>query len=402
MERPVAKLQLKSGREKPVNNRHPWIFSGSIATLSRSEPNPGDIVDVVDHADEWLARAYYNPNSQIRARILSWDPDEAIDEEFWRRRLRIAIGFRDLIKLEPATTAFRLVNAESDGIPGLIVDKYGEFLVFQALTAGIDSRKDMIISILDDLLSPAGIVERSDVPIRKKEGLQSISGLRAGRSPSEAIVVKENDHRFEVNLYRGHKTGLYLDQRENRFAVCRRELVSGRTVLNLFSYTGGFAIYAAGALAKRITNVDTSAAALEIARKNITLNGWDRPSDEYIVGDSFQILRHFRDEGREFDMIILDPPKFAGNKSDVSAAARGYKDINLLALHLLSENGWLATFSCSGLIQRDLFQKILFGAAVDAGRNVQIIKTLSQASDHPILISFPESQYLKGFLCRVF
>jgi 23S rRNA (cytosine1962-C5)-methyltransferase len=401
MEQTLAKVCLKKGREKPVNNHHPWIFSGAISNIITGNPEPGEFVDILGADGTWLAKAYFNPLSQIQARILSWDPGQEIDEGFWREKLEQAIGLRELLHLEPATTAYRLVNAEADGIPGLVVDKYNNFLVFQALTAGIDRRKEMLISILAELLSPDGIIERSDVNVRKKEGLTKVTAQRFGSTPPEKLTVLENGYSFIADLYQGHKTGLYLDQRANRATVCRSENVAGREVLNVFAYTGGFAINAAAGGASRITNIDTSAIMLEGARQNMKLNGWERPDDEYIKGDAFQKLRKLRDDGRQFDVAIVDPPKFAQAKRDVPAACRGYKDINLLAMQLLRKNGLLATFSCSGLIDGGLFQKVLFGASIDAGRDVQIIQLLAQAADHPILLTFPESFYLKGFICRV-
>ena len=401
MEQTLGKLCLKKGREKPVNNHHPWIFSGAIPDIVGGEVKPGELVDVVGANGKWLAKAYFNPLSQIQARILSWDPGQTIDEGFWREKLKQAIGLRDILQLEPSTTAYRLVNAEADGIPGLVVDKYNTYLVIQALTAGIDQRKEMLVSILAELLSPDGIVERSDVNVRKKEGLSKVTGIRFGASPPGNITVLENGQSFIVDLFRGHKTGLYLDQRENRATVCRSENVAGRELLNVFAYTGGFAVNAAAAGASRIVNIDTSTTMLEGARQNMMLNGWERTHDEYITGDAFLKLRQLRDEGRQFDIAIVDPPKFAQSKGDVPAACRGYKDINMLAMQLLRRNGLLATFSCSGLIDSGLFQKVLFGASIDAGRDVQIMRPLSQAPDHPVLLTFPESSYLKGFFCRV-
>ncbi len=397
----MASLSLKRGREKPIHNRHPWVFSGAIARVSGGDPGPGDLVDIVSADEQWLARGYYNSGSQIAARILSWESDQEIDETFWRNRLLQAFKFRQKLHLEPETTAYRLVNAEADGIPGLVIDRYNDFLVFQALTAGIDQRKEILVSLMSELLEPVGILERSDLAIRKKEGLTRVTGIRYGISPPPEIIIRENDLSFVVDLYGGHKTGMYLDQRENRSIVCDREFVDDGEILNVFAYTGGFAIVAANNGARTIVNIDSSADVLDVARRNVAQNHWERPTDEYIIGDAFQELRKLNEAGRKFDMVILDPPKFAFNKGDIPAASRGYKDINMIAMQLLRPDGWLATFSCSGLVSLDLFQKIVFGAAVDAGRQVQIIKVLGQAPDHPVLLTFPESSYLKGFFCRV-
>lgn len=401
MEMPTAILTLKKGRQKPVLNRHPWVFSGAIQNV-QGDPAPGDLVDIADRGQNFLARAYYNPRSQIQARILSWDPAESIDEAFWRRRIERARNGRITLPFPAqATTAYRLINAEADGLPGLIVDQYGAYLVMQCLTLGIDRRKTQLAALLADICQPRGILERSDVDVRRKEGLPLSHGLLWGEAPPATYQIQENGLTFGVDLAQGHKTGFYLDQRDNRALVGQPHIVAGQTMLNLFAYTGGFAIYAAAGQADRIINVDTSADALAQAERNITLNGWQRPQDEYLAGDAFEVLRYYREEGQTFDVIVVDPPKFAHSQRDIDQACRGYKDLNWLALRLLRPGGWLATFSCSGLISADLFQKVLFGAAVDANRHAQIIRPLSQAADHPVALTFPESAYLKGFLCRV-
>jgi len=395
----TGKLILKSGREKPVKNRHPWVFSGAIQRIE-GEPEPGDLIAVVDGNGRYLATAYYNPHSQIQARILTWT-DEAINEDFWQTKIQQAIAGREILALEPTTTAYRLINAESDGLPGLVVDKYGDTLVMQCLTLGIDRRKEMLTRLLVDLLQPKAIIERSDANVRAKEGLENEIGVLWGEPPTAPIIIQENALSFGVNLLDGHKTGFYLDQRDNRALVGRSEFVKGKDVLNVFAYTGGFAVYAAANGAKSIINVDSSRNALELAEQNIILNGEERPLDEYLLGDAFAVLRDYRDNGRLFDMVILDPPKFVHSKRAIDKASRGYKDLNWLALRLLKPGGILATFSCSGLLSANLFQKIVFSAAVDANRTVQILHHLHQSPDHPTLLTFPESAYLKGLLCRV-
>jgi 23S rRNA (cytosine1962-C5)-methyltransferase len=409
MEQPTATLILKPGREKPIHNRHPWIFSGAIDSV-RGNATPGDLVTITDHRGERLACGYYNPKSQIQARILSWNPEDVIDHDFWHGRLQRAIDGRSRLGLIPhpknesdsrPTTAFRLVNAEADGLPGLIVDRYGEHLVMQCLTLGIDRRKGMLANRLVELLSPAGILERSDADVRGKEGLKPLVEMRHGLAPPAELIIRENGFSFPVDVWRGHKTGFYLDQRDNRQLAGQPAFMGGKDVLNVFAYTGAFGVYAAAAGAARIVQLDSSIPALEIAERAMALNGFERPQDEYIAGDAFEVLRYFREEGHQFDTIILDPPKFAYNQSQLDRATRGYKDLNWLALRLLRPGGTLITFSCSGLVSADLFQKVVFGAAVDAGRDVQILQHLSQAADHPVLLSFPESAYLKGLLCRV-
>jgi 23S rRNA (cytosine1962-C5)-methyltransferase len=393
-----AEVVLKRGREKPVLNRHPWIFSGAIKNIE-GECADGDIVTVVDSRGSFLAQGYLNRRSQITVRLLSWIEEETIDRSFFRHRLEQAITVRRPLQEDPATNAYRLVNAESDFLPGLVVDRYNEYLVIQFLTLGIERWKREIASLLGELLLSRGIYERSDVEVREKEGLPLATGLLAGQERPALVHIIENGHRFIVDIKRGQKTGFYLDQRENRQKLSR--YCRGKTVLNCFAYTGAFAVYAAGAGAKKVVNVESSAEALKLAQRNMALNGFDGRDDEYVEGDVFQVLRQYREEGRSFDLIVLDPPKFAYSQAQVQAACRGYKDINLLAMQMLRPGGILFTFSCSGLVSPDLFQKVVFGASVDAGRDVQIIEKLTQGFDHPILLSFPESEYLKGFICRV-
>ncbi len=398
---------IREERQKAVLRRHPWIFSGAVKTVT-GNPADGDLVTVRSERGEFLARGYWNSQSSICVRLLSWDEAQPIDEAFWRERLRRAIAARqpqNRIAAQGTPAAYRLVNAENDGLPGLVVDRYGEWLVIQALTLGIEVRKAMLADLLGDLLRPAGIYERSDVDVRAKEGLALSTGSLAGSPPPETIEIDENGRHFLVDVRAGHKTGFYLDQRENREIIGDwfrwDEQAAEREVLNAFAYTGGFAVYALGGLARRVVNVDTSAEALKLARRNIALNGYVLDDDDFVEGDIFSVLRYWRDQGRHFDMIILDPPKFAHSARQVESAARGYKDINLLAFQLLRQGGVLATFSCSGAISSDLFQKIVFAAAVDARCDAQIVRWLAQASDHPVALTFPEGAYLKGLLCRV-
>ncbi|MGD8626917.1 MAG: class I SAM-dependent methyltransferase [Anaerolineae bacterium] len=386
-------VTLKRGREKPVLNRHPWIFSGAIARVE-SGVQDGDLVRVVDSRGDFLASGYLNRRSQIAVRLLAWDADRVIDAGFWRRRLDQAIdGRRDL----STTDACRLVYAESDRLPGLIVDRYGDWLVVQCLTLGMARRRDEIVPLLVERLAPAGIYARDDVDVRLHEGLPLETGLLWGREPPHRLQIVEHGYHFLVDLRQGHKTGFYLDQRDNRARA--GAYLAGADVLNAFAYTGAFGVYASGAGAQSVVNVDTSAQALDLAGENLALN--HLAAQEMVTGDVFQVLRDYRSQGRSFDAIILDPPKFATSRAQVMDATRGYKDINLLALQLLRPGGILITFSCSGRVSADLFQKVVFGASVDAGRHVQIVEWLAQASDHPVLLTFPESAYLKGFICRV-
>lgn len=394
-------LILASGKDKPVRQHHPWVFSGAVRE-TRGDPAPGDIVDILDDRNGWLARGYFNPRSQIVARVLTWDEGEQIDDAFWVKRLRSAAETRSALGLlgsDEISTGCRLVFAESDLLPGLIVDRYGDWLAVQFLTLGVDVHRQRLGELMMDLYKVTGIVDRSDPIARRQEGLPAGGGLLAGTPPPPDLTITEYGLRFPVDLLGGQKTGFFLDQRENRRLVAK--FAAGAEVLNAFSFTGAFAVHALASGAARVTNVDTSREALEGAEEALRLNGFDPDRQaEQIQGDVFQVLRAFRDEGRTFDLIILDPPKFARSKGELDAATRGYKDINLLAMRLLSPGGLLATFSCSGLVTPDLFQKVVFGASIDAGRDMQVVARMTQAPDHPLLLTFPEGEYLKGLLAR--
>jgi 23S rRNA (cytosine1962-C5)-methyltransferase len=396
MHKTLPFVTLKPGREKPVRNHHPWIFSGALERIS-AQCQDGGLVRVVNSQGHYLGTGYLNHRSQITIRLLTWDEDERVDTDFWRRLLERALAGRERLGNDGATDAYRLVNAESDGLPGLIVDYYAGWLVVQFLTLGMAQRRDEIIPVLVELLAPKGIYARDDVDVRRKEGLPLETGSLWGDDPPPRVEIVEYGHRFLVDITRGQKTGFYLDQRENRrrtAAYC-----ADKRILNAFAYTGAFSVYAAAAGARSVVNVDSSAEALDLAQENLALNGC--APQEMVVGDVFQVLRRYREDQRSFDLVILDPPKFATSQAQVMAASRGYKDINLLALQLLRPGGLLVTFSCSGLVSADLFQKIVFGAGVDAARDVQILERLTQGPDHPVLLSFPESDYLKGLICRV-
>jgi 23S rRNA (cytosine1962-C5)-methyltransferase len=400
----MATITLRAGRERPVIQRHPWVFSGAIDSV-RGDPVDGEAVDVLAPAGDWLARGLWSSRSQIRARLCTWDPNQHLDEEWLRERIARAVSGRAGLA-DGEAGACRLVFSEADGLPGLIVDRYGAYLVVQILTQGMEARRAELVRALADMLAPRGIFERSDTDMREKEGLPPGDGLLWGEEPPDQITLcpavaagpHEEPPLLLVDLRAGQKTGTYLDQAVNRARVaayCR-----GASVLDCFSYSGGFSAYAARAGAASLTLIDTSPAALDLARQSLALNQIATPA-EYVEGNVFKVLRAFRAEGRRFDVIVLDPPKFANSQGQVDHAARGYKDINWVAMQLLNPGGTLATFSCSGLISPDLFQKIVFGASVDAGRDVQIIERLGQSPDHPILLTFPESEYLKGFVCRV-
>ena len=389
---------LKRGREKSLMRKHPWVFSGAIARVE-GKPRQGETVDILAAEGAVLARGSYSPASQITVRVWTFDPQEEVSPEFFHDRLERAMDSRGALAAGGDPHGVRLVNAESDALPGIIVDRYADFIVVQFLSAGAEYWKGAFAGELSRLSGVSGVYERSDADVREKENLPRLAGVLAGREPSDLVEIREGPCRYLVDLKRGHKTGFYLDQRENRGMM--GEFARGAEVLNCFSYTGGFGIAALQAGAARVTNVDSSASALELARKNAELNGLDASSLEYVEGDVFTVMRRWRDAGRCFDLIVLDPPKFAESQSQLMRASRGYKDINLLAFKLLSRGGTLFTFSCSGLVSAELFQKIVADAALDAGREAQIVRRLAQASDHPTLLSFPEGSYLKGLVCRV-
>jgi 23S rRNA (cytosine1962-C5)-methyltransferase len=390
---------LKPKREKSLLNYHPWVFSGAIARVD-GKPIPGDTVDVLAGDGRWLARGAYSPQSQIRVRAWSFDPAEEIDTGFFETRLQQALDLRRQILAGSAADAYRLVCAESDGLPGLIVDRYDRWAVCQFLSAGSEYWKSTIVRCLTDLMPDlSGIYERSDVDVRKKEGMAMATGSLSGEEPPDHVDINENGCRYRVDLKGGHKTGFYLDQRENR--ACVAAYARGAEMLNCFAYTGGFAVAALKAGAAHVVNIDSSAAALELARINVALNELDGTRVDHVTGDVFSLLRRYRTDGRTFDGVVLDPPKFVNAKGDLMRASRGYKDISRLAFELLRPGGTLFTFSCSGLMGRDLFQKIVADAALDAGRRAVILQWLSQSPDHPTALNFPEGSYLKGLVCRV-
>lgn len=388
---------LKKGREDFLLRRHPWIFSNAIQRVE-GDPGSGEVVEVRSHSGAFLARGGYSPSSQIRVRIWTFE-DRAVDRALLHERLEDAVEARRAVVDTSPRSAFRVVNAESDGFPGLVVDKYADVLVCQVSSAAAEAVRSQIVASLEKLLSPRGVWERSDLDVRSKEGLEPRTGLLAGAAPEGLVEIEEEGDRFLVDVVGGHKTGFYLDQRDNRRLVTA--YASGRDVLNVFSYTGSFGIRALGAGASSVLNIDSSGQALELASKNAELNGLDPSKMEGRAVDAFDGMRRLREEGRSFDLVVLDPPKFAESKHQVPKAARAYKDVNLQAFHLLRPGGMLFTFSCSGHMDEALFQKIVADAALDAGREAGIVHRMTQAPDHPVALSFPEGGYLKGLACRV-
>ena len=389
-------VTLKAGRERSILRQHPWIFSGGIGRAQ--DAIPGEVVTVVDAQGQFLARGYWNPKSQIQVRILTWD-DEPIDRDWWRRQLARAIGARVGSRPIGEVTA-RLVNAENDFLPGLVVDAYAGWLVFQALTLYVDKHKDMLVELLAALCQPYGIYERSDVDVRGKEGLKDAVGVRWGAEPPDEIASTLDGVTLLVDVRTGHKTGAYLDQTRNRAVL--RQLTDGMArplrVLNLFSFTGAFGLAVSDA---QVRNVDSSLEALALGQRMAVANGRAADDFEWVQADCFQYVRACAAAGEQFEVVILDPPKFAHSAAQVEKAARAYKDLNLHAFRVVRPGGYLLTFSCSGAVDRDLFQKIVFGALLDSGRRGQMVQWLGAGEDHPVALTFPQGEYLKGLLVRV-
>jgi 23S rRNA (cytosine1962-C5)-methyltransferase len=391
----MAEIVLKSGRERSILLRHPWIFSGAIDRVI-GDPGMGDTIEVFSHDKTWLARAAYSPLSQIRARIWTWGQWEQVDEGFFSRRIQRAYDIR--AGLHQQTNSYRLVHGESDDLPGLVIDCYGSNLVIQVLSAGAERWKETIVSASCQVTKATGVYERSDVDVRRLEGLEEHAGLIRGELENPFELVENGIH-FWADLEKGQKTGFYLDQRINRQKII--DYAKGRRVLNCFCYSGGFSLYALAAGAAEVVSVDSSAESVELARQNMQLNKFSVDRMTWVEADVFQYLRLLRDRGEKFDLIVLDPPKFAPTASQAERAARGYKDINLLAFKLLNPGGVLFTFSCSGGISADLFQKIVAGAALDAGIHTRILERLHPGPDHPVALNFPEGDYLKGLVCTI-
>jgi 23S rRNA (cytosine1962-C5)-methyltransferase len=388
-------IHLKKGREKSVKRRHPWIFSGAVERVA-GKPAPGDSLEVRDAAGKPLAVAAFSPKSQIRARVWSFDPAAEVDASFFRDRVARALALRAGLESARHSNAQRLVNGESDGLPGLVVDRYADVLVAQFLSAGVERWREPLLDCLMELTGCEALYERSDAEVRKLEGLPPRVCCARGNRNAARCPITEYGLNFRVDVEQGQKTGFFLDQRENRQRV--RALAAGREVLDGFSYTGGFAIAALAGGARRVTAVESSAVALEVAKENLSANPLDAAKLEFVQADVFSKLREFRDRNARFDLVILDPPKFAPTAAQVRNAARAYKDINLLAFKLLSPGGLLATFSCSGAISAELFQSIVAGAALDAGAEAKILERFTAAADHPVALEFPEGDYLKGLL----
>ncbi|TDV37264.1 SAM-dependent methyltransferase /23S rRNA m(5)C-1962 methyltransferase [Paraburkholderia caballeronis] len=397
-------VTLKPSKEKSLLRRHPWVYANAIDRVD-GKPAVGATVIVRAHDGRFLARAAYSPHSQIRARVWSFDENEPIDHAFFKRRVQRAVAHRRAMVRD--TGAVRLIFGEADGLPGLIVDQYDAAndanahsqLVCQFMAAGVEAWKEAIVAALIAATGCPNVYERSDVSIREKEGLEQTTGVLAGDPPADTLVTVENGVRYHVDVRNGHKTGFYIDQRDNRALV--QAFAGERDVLNCFCYTGGFSLAALKGGAKRVVSIDSSGEALALAQQNVATNGFDAARATWLDADAFKTLRRLYDDGERFDLVVLDPPKFAPSREHVERAARAYKDINLTGLKLLRPGGLLFTYSCSGAIDAELFQKIVAGAAADARVDARILKRLGAGVDHPLLTAFPEGEYLKGLLLQI-
>jgi 23S rRNA (cytosine1962-C5)-methyltransferase len=395
----MSKLVLHPGKERSLLRRHPWIFAGSVARLD-GRARPGDTVEVVTDDGRVLGRAAWSPQSQIRARMWAFADDVIIDHAFFKRRVAESVARRATHPLLAGQSGLRLIHGESDGLPGVIADRFGGVVVVQLNSAGADKWRDAIVAALVQATGCAAVYERSDSEVRALEGLEPVSGCIHGALPDGPLTITENGLRMEVDVVAGHKTGFYLDQRDNRLLTGR--LAAGRSMLNCFCYTGGFSLQALAGGAAQVLSIDSSAPALEGGRRNIALNPQlDAGRAEWRQADVFEALRALKAEGRRFDLIVLDPPKFAPSAAHADRAARAYKDINLFGFRLLNPGGILMSYSCSGGIGLELFQKIVAGAAADAGVDARILHRLTAAADHPVGLAVPEGEYLKGLAIQV-
>lgn len=389
---------LKKGKEKAVHQKHPWVFSGAIDKV-KGNPLNGEVIKVLAADQSFLAYGYYNGQSRVAVRLLEWEEDNIIDKAWYEVRLKDAIASRAHLLSDQQTNTCRLVFSEADYLPGLIVDKYADYLSLQILSAGMENVKAELIEILIAELNPVGIFDKSDANARTHENLEVSQGLLWGETPPEFIEVKENGVCYHINIADGQKSGFYCDQRDNReiLAAYTRD----KEVLDCFCYSGGFTLNSLKHGAKHVTSVDSSALAMETLKHNLGLNGFMEHQQTSIQSDVNKQLRVFKEDGKLFDVIVLDPPKYAPSRSALDRAARAYKDLNRLGMLLLKKGGILATYSCSGAVDLETFKQIIAWAALDAGREVQIIKQFHQPEDHPVRISFPEGEYLKGLLLRV-
>lgn len=397
-----ASIILKAGKERPLFRHHPWVYSNAIDRFE-GKLYPGCTVHVLSHEGQFVAKGLYSPVSQIRVRVLTWDEAEPIDHAFFKRRITKAIAHRQ--QWVKNTNAIRLIFGESDGLPGLVVDQYADTLVCQFLFVGMEHWKEAIVDALVKQTSCAKIVERSDAAVRTREGLEPHIGPLYGDLPTEPVQINECGVLYTVDVLKGHKTGFYIDQRDSRELL--GQLSQDKEVLNVFCYTGGFSLAALRGGAKHVTSVDSSGEALAMAERQMKVNGFDESRATWIDSDAFDVLTRLRKEERQFDIVVLDPPKFAPSSHHLDKALRAYKEINRAGMQLLKPGGLLFTFSCSGAVDSALFERTIAMAGAEAmthgsdkGLDFRMMKRLSSGADHPLLTSFPEGDYLKGLLLQ--
>jgi len=394
----TATLLLHPGKERSLFKRHPWIFDGSVARLD-GHARSGDTVIVADSRGKPLARAAYSPHSKIRARVWSFEPETPIDHAFFKRCVAAAVARRAALPELAGQPGLRLIHAESDGLPGVIADRYDDTVVVQLTSAGAEKWRGALVDALRQATGCALVYERSDSEVRGLEGLEPVTGWLVGETTASEIIIEEHGVKMAVDIVAGHKTGFYLDQRDNRHLLAK--LSHGKRVLNCFCYTGGFSLQALAGGATSVLSIDSSQPALDRAAANLALNPHlDAARAEWRSANVFDELRALKAAGQTFDLIVLDPPKFAPSAAHAERASRAYKDINLLGFRLLAPGGLLMTYSCSGGIGVELFQKIVAGAACDSGRTARIVRRLQGAADHPVDLAFPEGEYLKGLLLQ--
>lgn len=394
----MAEARLKKGKEKAVKQLHPWVFSGAIDSL-KGKPTNGEIITVTDANGDFLSKGFFNNQSRVAVRLLDWEQESLLHEEWWRLRVAKAVNARRSLLESTNTNVCRIVFSEADYLPGLIVDKYADYLSLQIHSSGIELVKEVILDELQKQLNPKGIFDRSDASARAHEGLEPSHGLLAGELPPEYVEVLENGLKYLINISEGQKSGFFCDQRDNRKIVADHS--AGKRVLDCFSYSGGFSLNCLKAGASEVISVDSSALAIETLNKNIALNGFETLNHRSVQSDVNKQLRTFKESGEKFDIVVLDPPKYAPTRSSLDKASRAYKDLNRIGMSLLNSGGLLATFSCSGAVDSNHFKQILAWAALDAGKEIQFINQFCQPEDHPVRASFPEGEYLKGLLCRI-
>lgn len=394
----MVEVVLKKGKEKAVLQRHPWVFSGAVERV-KGKPANGDIVRLVDAKNAFLAYGFFNDQSRVALRLLEWDESAKIDEQWFSRKIATAVASRADVLKDSVNNTCRLIFSEADYLPGLIVDKYADHLAVQVLTSGIEKMMPVIIGELQRLLNPESIFDKSDAASRSHEGMETTNAALTLNPPPEFVEVMENGIRYHINIAEGQKSGFYCDQRDNRRILAAH--AKGKKVLDCFSYSGGFTLNSLQNDAASVTSVDSSALAIDTLKQNVLLNGFDATKSRPIISDVNKQLRKFREDGETFDIVVLDPPKYAPSRSALDKASRAYKDLNRLGMLLLNPGGLLSTFSCSGAMDIATFKQVLAWAALDAGKQVQFIAQFGQPEDHPIRSSFPEGEYLKGLLCRV-